>query len=212
MRRGTPIAISSSEASLTEPARSICVFAGSSPGNDPAFLKAASDLGQALVARGYGLVYGGATIGLMGRVADSVLAAGGRVVGVIPDFMMPREIAHTTLTELKITRSMHERKDTMASLAHGFIALPGGFGTLEEFFEVLTWAQLALHAKPCGLLNVNGYYDSLLRFLDTAVERKLLGARTRALMLVETDVESLLDRMQAFTAPATTQWIDTSRT
>jgi uncharacterized protein (TIGR00730 family) len=188
------------------------VFAGSSPGNDPALLTAASDLGQALVARGYGLVYGGASIGLMGRVADTVLAAGGRVIGVIPDFMMPKEIAHPALTELKITKSMHERKDTMASLAHGFIALPGGFGTLEEFFEVLTWAQLNLHEKPCGLLNVNGYYDSLLRFLDTAVERRLLSARTRDLMLVAGDVETLLDRMQTYTAPANSKWIDTSRT
>ena len=195
-----------------ESARSICVFAGSSPGNDPALLKAASDLGQALVARGYGLVYGGASIGLMGRVADTVLAAGGRVIGVIPDFMMPKEIAHPALTELRITKSMHERKDTMASLAHGFIALPGGFGTLEEFFEVLTWAQLNLHEKPCGLLNVNGYYDSLLRFLDTAVERRLLSAQTRELMLVASDVETLLDRMQAYTAPANSKWIDTSRT
>ena len=107
---------------------------------------------------------------------------------------------------------MHERKDTMASLAHGFIALPGGFGTLEEFFEVLTWAQLNLHEKPCGLLNVNGYYDSLLRFLDTAVERRLLSAQTRELMLVASDVETLLDRMQAYTAPANSKWIDTSRT
>jgi uncharacterized protein (TIGR00730 family) len=194
------------------PSRSICVFAGSSPGNDPALLAAASDLGNALVGRGYGLVYGGASIGLMGRVADAVLAAGGRVVGVIPDFLLANEIAHRGLTELKITTSMHERKDTMASLSDGFIALPGGFGTLEEFFEVLTWAQLGLHAKPCGLLNVNGYYDFLLRFIDTAVERQFLKPKNREMVLVAAEAQSLLDRMQACTAPAITKWIDTTRT
>jgi uncharacterized protein (TIGR00730 family) len=194
------------------PSRSICVFCGSSPGNDPAFQAAAVELGRALVARGYGLVYGGASIGLMGLVADTVLEAGGRAIGVMPDFMVAKEIAHRGLSELKITTSMHERKDVMASLSHGFVALPGGFGTLEEFFEVVTWAQLGLHAKPCGLLNVNGYYDSLLRFFDTAVERRLLGTMTRDLALVATDAGTLLDRMQAYTAPATSKWIDTSRT
>jgi uncharacterized protein (TIGR00730 family) len=193
-------------------ARSMCVFAGSSPGNDPAFATAATELGQALVARGYGLVYGGASIGLMGRIADTVLAAGGRVVGVMPDFLASKEIAHRGLTELQITTSMHERKDAMASLADGFIALPGGFGTLEEFFEVLTWLQLGLHAKPCGLLNVNGYYDSLLRFLDTALERRLLRMENRETVLVASDAKSLLDRMQAYTAPAVPKWVDTSRT
>ncbi len=148
----------------------------------------------------------------MGRVADTVLAAGGRAIGVIPDFLVAKEIAHQGLTELKITTSMHERKDAMASLSDGFIALPGGFGTLEEYFEVITWAQLGLHAKPCGLLNVNGYYDSLLRFLDTAVERQLLSARSLETVLVATDADSLLDIMQSYTAPAITKWIDTSRT
>lgn len=194
------------------PFRSICVFAGSSSGSDPAFLQSALDLGRSLVSRGYGLVYGGASIGLMGRVADAVLSAGGRVVGVMPDFLAAKEIAHSGLTELKITTSMHERKDAMASLADGFIALPGGFGTLEEFFEVLTWAQLGLHAKPCGLLNVNGYYDSLLRFLDTTVERRLLRAENREMVLVSPNASGLLDQMQAYTAPAITKWIDTTRT
>ena len=192
--------------------RSICVFAGSSPGNDPALLEAASDLGRALVSRGYGLVYGGATIGLMGRVADTVLAAGGRAIGVIPDFLVAKEIAHRGLTELKITTSMHERKDVMASLSDGFIALPGGFGTLEEYFEVITWAQLGLHAKPCGLLNVNGYYDSLLRFLDTAVERRLLSARSLETVLVAADADSLLDIMESYTPQPGSKWFDTSRT
>jgi uncharacterized protein (TIGR00730 family) len=192
--------------------KSICVFAGSSPGNDPALLAAASELGRALVSRGYGLVYGGASIGLMGRVADAVLAGGGPVVGVMPDFLEVREIAHRGLTELQITRSMHERKDAMASRADGFIALPGGFGTLEEFFEVITWAQLRLHAKPCGLLNVNGYYDSLLQFLDTAVARGLLGARNREMVLVASTAAGLLDRMEAYIGTSATEWVDTSRT
>lgn len=194
------------------PSRSICVFAASNPGTDPALLEAASDLGRALVTRGYGLVYGGASVGLMGRIADTVLAAGGRAVGVMPEFLVSKEIAHPGLTELRITQSMHERKDVMASLADGFIALPGGFGTLEEFFEVVTWAQLALHAKPCGLLNVNGYYDSLLRFLDTAVERRLLRSENRELILVAPNAAELLDQMRAYVARGTTKWIDTART
>lgn len=194
------------------PSRSICVFCGSSPGNDPALLESAGALGRALVSRGYGLVYGGASIGLMGRLADATLAAGGRVVGVMPDFLIAKEIGHPGLTELKITTSMHERKDVMASLSDGFIAMPGGFGTLEEFFEIITWSQLGLHAKPCGLLNVNGYYDFLLRFLDTAVERRLLRPENRDMVLVAPDAEGLLDRMQACTAANVTKWLDTSRT
>jgi uncharacterized protein (TIGR00730 family) len=192
--------------------RSLCVFAGSSPGSDPAFAVAARALGQALVARGYGLVYGGARVGLMGIVADTVLAAGGRVTGVIPEFLVGKEIAHPGLTDLRITTSMHERKDTMACLSQGFIALPGGIGTLEEFFEVLTWEQLGLHAKPCALLNVNGYYDSLLAFLDHAVSHRLLSQESRATVLVDTDVSSLLDRMQSYTSTPHAKWIDARRT
>jgi uncharacterized protein (TIGR00730 family) len=154
----------------------MCVFAGSSPGNDPALLESASALGRALVSRGFGLVYGGASIGVM------------------PDFLAAHEIAHRALTELKITKSMHERKDTMASLSDGFIALPGGFGTMEEFFEVITWAQLGLHSKPCGLLNVNGYYDALLRFLDTTVECQLLRRENREMVLVAPNADALLDQ------------------
>jgi uncharacterized protein (TIGR00730 family) len=192
--------------------RSLCVFAGSSPGSDPAFAVAARALGQALVARGYGLVYGGASVGLMGIVADTVLAAGGHVTGVIPEFLVGKEIAHPGLTDLRITTSMHERKDTMACLSQGFIALPGGIGTLEEFFEVLTWEQLGLHAKPCALLNVNGYYDSLLGFLDHAVSHRLLSQESRATILVDTDVSSLLDRMQSYTSTPHAKWIDARRT
>jgi uncharacterized protein (TIGR00730 family) len=194
------------------PAKSICVFAGSSPGNDPAFAVAARALGTGLVSRGYGLVYGGASIGLMGMVADAALAAGGHVVGVMPEFLATKEIAHPGLSELRITASMHERKDAMATLSNGFVALPGGFGTIEEFFEVLTWGQLGLHAKPCALLNVNGYYDSLLRFLDTAVTSRLLHSENRAVVLVASDVNTLLDELEAWTAPAVTKWISTERT
>jgi uncharacterized protein (TIGR00730 family) len=148
----------------------------------------------------------------MGVLANTVLEAGGRVVGVMPDFLATKEIAHTGLSQLQLTTSMHERKDSMASLAQGFIALPGGFGTIEEFFEVLTWAQLGLHAKPCALLNVNGYYDSLLAFLDTAVARRLLHPENRSMVIVASDVGSLLDQMQAYTVPAVTKWIATERT
>jgi uncharacterized protein (TIGR00730 family) len=192
--------------------KAMCVFAASSTGNEPAFVRAAHELGLALVAKGYGLVYGGASVGLMGIVADAVLQAGGQVVGVMPDFLAAREIAHRSLTELKITTSMHERKAAMASHANGFIALPGGFGTLEEFFEVITWAQLALHTKPCALLNVNGYYDPLLSFLDNAVARQLLRPEYRAMILVAAEPGALLEQMQAYAAPSSTQWIATDRT
>jgi uncharacterized protein (TIGR00730 family) len=192
--------------------KSICVFAGSSPGNDPGIAEAARILGAELVSRGYGLVYGGAKVGLMGIVADTVLAAGGHVFGVMPDFLATKEIAHTDLPELKITTSMHERKNLMAERAHGFVALPGGFGTIEEYFEAITWAQLGLHSKPCGLLNVNGYYDSLLAFLDHAVSRQLLRQENRDMVIAASDPRHLLDRMQAYTAPLAAKWISTERT
>jgi uncharacterized protein (TIGR00730 family) len=192
--------------------KSICVFAGSSMGSDPAFASAARALGAELVSRGYGLVYGGAKVGLMGIVADTVLAAGGHVFGVMPDFLGTKEIVHTGLPELKITTSMHERKNAMAERAHGFVALPGGFGTIEEFFEAITWAQLGLHAKPCGLLNVNGYYDSLLAFLDHATAQRLLHEENRAMVITASDPRDLLDRMQAYTAPQRAKWMSTERT
>ena len=192
--------------------KSICVFAGSSGAADPELAGAARELGAALLARQLGLVYGGARVGLMGIVADAVLAGGGRVVGVMPEFLATKEIAHTGLSELKITASMHERKQAMAALADGFIALPGGFGTLEEFFEMITWAQLGLHAKPCALLNVNGYYDSLLGFLDTAVAKKLLRPENRAMVLVSAEPLALLDQMQSYAAPAVPKWLSPERT
>jgi uncharacterized protein (TIGR00730 family) len=148
----------------------------------------------------------------MGMVADTVIAAGGHVFGVMPDFLATKEIVHTGLQELKITASMHERKNAMAERAHGFIALPGGFGTIEEYFEAITWAQLGLHAKPCGLLNVNGYYDSLLAFLNHAVSRQLLRAENFDMVISASSPGALLDRMQAYTAPQTAKWISTERT
>ena len=191
---------------------SICVFAGSSTGTDPRFDRVAADLGRELVARGYALVYGGAAVGLMGVVADTVLDAGGHVTGVIPEFLVRKEIAHRRVSELKVVSSMHERKDTMATLADGFVALPGGFGTIEEFFEVLTWAQLGLHAKPCGLLNIGGYYDDLLRFLDNAVAHQLLKAANRAMVIVADDPRVLLDKFATYTAPTVSKWFESELT
>jgi len=162
------------------PLRRLCVFTGSSAGVRPEYREAARDLGRLLAQRGIGLVYGGARVGLMGAVADAALEAGGVVIGVIPQGLVAKEIAHTGLTELRVVASMHERKAMMADLADGFVALPGGWGTLEEFFEVLTWAQLGLHAKPCGLLNVGGYFDGLLKAsLAFSIVGFLLGNITR---------------------------------
>lgn len=194
-------------------ARTICVFAASSLGADPHIIAAARELGAELAARQYGLVYGGAHVGLMGVVADAVLSAGAPVIGVMPDFLVAKEIAHTGLTELIITKSMHERKDAMARRAtSGFIALPGALGTMEELFEVLTWAQLGLHAKPCGLLNVSGYYDSLLAFLDTAVKGQLLALKNRQLLLAATSPKQLLDEMEAYVPAPAPKWITPDRT
>ncbi len=188
------------------------MFAGSSRGSNPEFLRSAANLGRALVRRDLGLVYGGANVGLMGVVADAVLQSGGQAIGVIPDFLIDLEIAHPGLTELIVVTSMHERKDTMARRCDGFIALPGGFGTFEEFFEALTWGQLLLHAKPCGLLNVAGYYDGLLQFLDHAVSQRLLAPENRAMVLADEDPEALLDAFEAYRAPSEVKWIRSDRT
>lgn len=185
----------------------ICVYCGSRPGRQPVYVDAADALARALVAQDLGLVYGGAGIGLMGRVADQVLALGGRVVGVIPDALARKEVAHQGLTELHVTRSMHERKTLMAELADGFIALPGGIGTFEEIFEIWTWAQLGIHAKPCGLLNVAGYYDALLTFLEHATQEQFLNPLHRSLLMVEPEPQALLERFASYHAAAMPKWL-----
>lgn len=180
----------------------ICVFTGSRDGAGGEFAASARELAGLLVGRGISVVYGGAEVGMMGVLADEVLARGGRVIGVIPHHLTEREVAHSGLTELRVVDSMHERKMVMSDLSDGFIALPGGFGTLDELFETLTWAQLGLHGKPCGLLNVAGYFDSLLAFLDHAVERGFLAPEYRRMLLSDTDPVALLDRMHAYAPPA----------
>ncbi|HEX5095240.1 MAG TPA: TIGR00730 family Rossman fold protein [Acidimicrobiia bacterium] len=186
----------------------VCVYAGSNFGARPAYRAAAESLARAIVGRGMGIVYGGSDIGLMGAVADAGLAAGGEVIGVMPQALVDHEIAHRGLTELRITASMHERKATMADLADGFVALPGGVGTLEELVEIVTWAQLGLHAKPCGLLDVAGYYAQLQAFLDHAAAEAFIRPQHRALLLVEDDPDALLDAFESWRAPTVEKWID----
>ncbi len=192
--------------------KSVCVFCGSRPGDDPAYEKAAGALGDTLARAGIELVYGGGHVGLMGAVADAALAAGGEATGVMPKALVDREIAHTGLTRLHVVGSMHERKAMMSELSGGFVALPGGSGTLEEFFEVLTWAQLGEHAKPCGLLNVAGYYDPLLTVFDHMVNRGFLSEAHRSMVLVETEPTALLERLDQYSPPKTAKWIDGSET
>jgi len=186
----------------------ICVFAGSSSGSQEDYGAAARALGQALVRRQVGLVYGGARVGLMGALADAVLAGRGHVTGVIPEALVAKEVAHSGLPDLRVVASMHERKAVMADLADGFIALPGGWGTLEEFFEVLTWGQLGLHRKPCGLLNVRGYFDGLLAFIDHSINERFVKSDNRSLVLVAEDPEALLERFEHYVPPAIEKWID----
>lgn len=171
---------------------SLCVFCGARPGQDPEFQSGALALGKLLAEKNVTLVYGGGIVGLMGSVADGVLNAGGRVIGVIPDFLVKREMAHPNLTELHIVHSMHERKAKMAALSNGFIALPGGFGTLEELFEIITWAQLDLHQKPVGLLNINQFYTPLLDFVDHMTNQGFVSPRHRDLILTDNDPKALL--------------------
>ncbi len=189
------------------PFQRLCVFCGSSPGNRPLNREAAITFGTLLVERNIELVYGGGKVGLMGTLADAVLARGGRVIGVIPDFMISREVAHAGLTDLRVVGSMHERKTLMSDLSDGFVALPGGFGTFEEFCEVITWSQLGLHAKPCGLLNVEGYYTSLLELFDHAVHEGFLRPENRGLVLDDNDPARLLDKMAAFTPKPVGKWM-----
>lgn len=192
--------------------KSVCVFCGSSTGDDPAYAEAARRLGRTLADAGTTLVYGGGHVGLMGVVADAALGRGGAVVGVMPRSLIDREIGHKGLTKLHVVGSMHERKALMSELSEGFIALPGGNGTLEEFFEVLTWAQLGEHDKPCGLLNVRGYYDPLLAVFDRMVEAAFLKEEHRELVLVEEEPSALLWRFEAYEPPKTVKWIGPSGT
>jgi uncharacterized protein (TIGR00730 family) len=188
--------------------RRICVFCGSHPGASPVYAETARTLGETLARRGLGLVFGGGKVGLMGAVADGALAAGGEAIGVIPHALVVREVAHQGLTELRVVDSMHERKALMAELSDGFLVLPGGIGTMEEFFEVWTWAQLGLHEKPIGLLDTAGYFAQLQGFLDHAVAERFLHPDHRSTVLVDSDAGRLLDRMAGYVPPNVAKWID----
>ncbi|UHG94234.1 TIGR00730 family Rossman fold protein [Spirosoma oryzicola] len=187
--------------------KKVTVFCGSSPGNDPLLMESAYQLGQQLADRRIDLIYGGAKVGLMGAVADGALSNGGRVVGVLPDFLRTKEIAHEGLTELIQVESMHQRKLKMHELSDGVIALPGGYGTLEEYFEMLTWGQLGLHKKPMGLLNINGFYNGLLMLADTMVSSGLLKPENRKMMLVAETIDSLLEQMLTYEPPLVGKWM-----
>ena len=190
----------------------ICVFTGSKTGKRSEYRAAARQAARQLVERGYGLVYGGGNVGLMGVIADAALERGGHVTGVIPDALVSQEVAHRGLSELRVVQSMHERKAVMADLSDGFIAMPGGIGTMEEFFEVLSWAQLGLHNKPCGLLNIGGYYDHLIRFMNHAVDQEFLKPKHRALLLVEEEPDRLLDRFEPIITANGAKRFERSRT
>jgi uncharacterized protein (TIGR00730 family) len=190
----------------------VCIFTGSSPGVRLEYGTAAAALGRAVAGRGMGLVYGGAHVGLMGVLADAALSAGGEVVGVIPRALVARELAHTGLTNLHVVESMHQRKALMADLSDGFIALPGGWGTLDELFEILTWAQLGLHRKPCGLLNVRGYFDRLLSFVDHSIDEGFVRSEYRRLIAVAEAAEPLLDLLERPSPPTVEKWIDRAST
>lgn len=187
--------------------RRVCVFCGSSVGNKPAYLDAARAMGKLLATRGIGLVYGGGAVGLMGVIADAALEAGGSVIGVIPQALFDREIGHGGVTDLRIVDSMHTRKAMMAELSDAFIAMPGGVGTFEEFFEAITWTQLGLHRKPCGLLNVDGFYTPLALFIDQAVSEGFIKPIHRTAIIVDSDPARLLDSLATIDLPDVPKWI-----
>lgn len=187
--------------------KAICVYCGSNAGERPDYVDGARALGRAIAGRGATLVYGGARVGLMGAVAEAALAAGGRVVGIIPEALVAKEIAHPALSELHVVASMHARKTMMADLSDGFVALPGGVGTLEEIFEMWTWAQLGHHVKPCALLDVAGYWRKLVAFLDHQVEEGFVRPAHREMLAVDHDPERLLARMDRYEAPVVQKWI-----
>jgi uncharacterized protein (TIGR00730 family) len=190
----------------------LCVYAGSNPGRDPAYMASAAALGALLARRGIGVVYGGGKVGLMGALADAALAEGGEVVGVMPRELIDREIGHTGLTGMHIVGSMHERKAMMAELAEGFIALPGGAGTLEELIEMFTWLQLGFHRKPIGVLNVHGYYDGLAALFDHATREQFVRPPHRAALVIEADAETLLERFATWAAPKGHKWTELEET
>ncbi|HKJ17708.1 MAG TPA: TIGR00730 family Rossman fold protein [Xanthomonadales bacterium] len=190
----------------------ICVYCGSNPGRLPEYTEAAEQLGALLASNGMGLVYGGASVGIMGRVADATLRGGSEAIGVIPAALASKEIAHAGLTELHVVESMHERKAMMAELSDGFIALPGGWGTIEEIFEALTWAQLGFHRKPCGLLNIAGYYDHLEAFLEHAMKEQFVKSEYRPMIMIENNPEILLDRFRTYQPPKVRKWIEKDQT
>jgi uncharacterized protein (TIGR00730 family) len=188
--------------------RRLAIFCGSNPGVRPDYVEAARSLGRLLAERGIGIVYGGSNVGLMAALADAMTDELGEIIGVIPRMLVEREVANTTLTDLRIVDSMHQRKAMMAELADGFIALPGGIGTLEEFFETWTWGQLGMHTKPCGLLNVAGYFDPLLEFLDHAVAERFVRDVHRAMVVVERDPAALLARFESYEPPRVVKWLN----
>src|SRR5258705_6075538 len=190
------------------PERKICVFTGSRHGASSAYADAAEQLARDLVERGFGLVYGGGNVGLMNVIADAVLDLGGHVTGVIPDALVSKEVAHRGLSDLRVVQSMHERKALMAELSNGFIAMPGGIGTMEEFFEVLSWAQLGLHEKPCGLLNVRGFFDGLLSFIDHSIDERFVRRENRSMVIVSSSPGTLLQLFDRYVPPVVEKWID----
>ncbi len=179
----------------------ICVFCGSSPGLQPEYNEVAQQLGRMLVKKNIGLVYGGGRVGIMGKIAQTVMESGGEVIGVIPKGLAEKEVAYTELVDLRVVDSMHSRKALMVELSEGFIALPGGLGTIEEFFEVLTWGQLGIHQKPCGLLNVKGYYNKLIGFIDHATNEQFIEKEHRTMILMDERPEGLLDQFEGYEAP-----------
>ncbi|PMC34025.1 TIGR00730 family Rossman fold protein [Bacillus sp. UMB0899] len=190
----------------------ISVFCGSSPGASPLYLEAAEKLGHQLAKEGITLVYGGSKLGVMGTVANASLQAGGEVIGVIPKMLMERELAHTNLTELILVNTMHERKAKMEQLSDGFIILPGGPGTMEEFFEVYTWAQLGEHQKPIGMINANQYYDKLLAFFDHMIREEFLKPEYHSMVIVEQDAQELINKFRTYKPPLLTKWITPEQT
>lgn len=187
--------------------RSITIFCGSSMGNKAIFEQTTIELGKAMAKRNIGLVYGGAKVGIMGTIADAVLAAGGKVIGVLPTFLQTKELAHNGLSELILVETMHERKARMNELCDGALALPGGFGTLEELFEMLTWGQLGLHKKPVALLNVDGFYDSLNLLTKTMEDSGFLKPANRDMLLTDTNIDAVLDKMENYIAPEVPKWL-----